>query len=165
MPSPVGSAVYVRQLRHALAFASDLHRRCIVNKQTAVQAARKLGLDPQQVQGVVRLLGSIKYVPTFERLALVAQRDYGLDDEDIGEIFGRTPEWSADVRRRAKAIRRAEPIDSRYEWLEPDLQPGIPTPEEIAERAAALRQDAPPAPVGIKQFAWSHNATLVCVGS
>lgn len=165
MQSPVGSAVYVRQLRHALAFASDLHRRCLVNKETSVQAARKLRLDPQQVKGVVRLLASIKYVPTFERLALVAQRDYGLDDEDIGEIFGRTPEWSADVRLRAKAIRRAEPIDSRYEWLEPDLQPGIPTPDEIAERVAAVRKDVPSEPVGIKQFAWSHNATLVSIGS
>lgn len=165
MPSPVGSAVYVKPLRHALAFASDLHRRCLVNKEPAVQAAKKLGLDAQQTRGVVRLLASIRYVPTFERLALIAQRDYGLDDDDIGEIFGRTPEWSADVRRRAKAIRRAEPIAERLEWIDPDLQPGIPTPAEIAERAALERGHVDPPAVNIKQYAWSSNASLVCIGS
>lgn len=164
MPSPAGLPVLVKPLRHALAFASVLHRRCLVNKETAVQVARQLGLDTQQTQGVVRLLTSIKYVPTFERLALIAQRDYGLDDEDIGEMFGRTPEWSAEVRLNAKKIRRAEPIEERFEWLTSDLTANDPTPDEIARRAAEVRGPQPMERYEIPQYARSlSHASLVFV--
>ena len=45
-----------------------------------------------------------------ERLALVVMRDWGLEDEDIGEIFSRPTEWATAVRANAERIKAREPI-------------------------------------------------------
>lgn len=154
-------------LRHALAYAVTLRRRCVVNKEPSHRAAKRLGLDCRQTMGVVRLLSSISYTPTCERMAVIAQLDPGLDDDDIGEIFGRTPEWSAEVREKAAEIRRQEPIPEQLEWLTEDLQPGDLAPEEIAARAEEVRRarvltNHPTARSGIRKYRWSpRNATFV----
>lgn len=103
------------------------------------------------------------FMPTSERLALIAQKDPGLDDNDIGQMFGRTQEWSAAVRRNADAIRAAEYIPAWREWIDPGLQPRDPSPEEIAERARKVREASTGATwggprSGIRQYAWRANA-------
>jgi hypothetical protein len=155
-------------LRHALAYAVTLKRRCVINREPSARAASRLGLDVRETLGVVRLLSAVNFTPTVERLALIAQRDPGLDDEDIGEIFGRTAEWSAEVRERADELRRREQIPEELEWLTEDLQPGDLSPEAIAERAAEVRekrrsgywQRGEP---GIRTYRWSSKrASFVC---
>ena len=150
------------RLVHALGHAADLHRMCVVNQIGPKSAARSLGLPPAQVKGAVRLLKSLPQLPSPERLALVVQRDYGLDDDDVGEMFGRSGRWSALVRSRAVELRDREPIAERLEWLEDGLQPDHPSPLEIRARALAVRLARPPARqpevlMGVTGFQWSDD--------
>ena len=146
---------------HPLAFAGQLWHRVIVNQEQTTRVARQLGLDPEVCRGVVRLLKACGRFPSRERLAVICQLDQGLDDTDVGEVFGRTAEWSADVRRRTAAIREAEPIEARLEWYDEGLKPFDPTPAEILQRALEVRSnrgmDRKPTP-GIKAFAWRPRA-------
>ena len=127
------------RLRHSLAFADELHRRVIINRESATVVAENLGLDIQQTKGAVRLLRSLPVRPSPERLALVVMRDYGFDNRDIAEIFGRSPRWAYLVREREAELREAEPIREELEYLDDGLQQGDPTPMEILEQAEALR--------------------------
>ena len=126
-------------LRHALAHADLLWFRCILGKEPVIAVSRPLGLDPGQAEGVVRLLRSVPKVPSPERLALVAMKDWGLDDEDIGEMWGRSTRWAAAVRAQAEALREEEQIWPHLEYLDEGLQPTDPCPEELWRRAAELR--------------------------
>lgn len=126
-------------LRHALAFDADLRRRVLVNKEPAKVVAMSLGLDIQQTKGACRLLRSLRYRPSPERLALVVMRDHGLDNEDIAEIFGRSPRWAYLVRENAEELRELEPIQWELEYLDDGIQPGDPTPDELYKLAAEIR--------------------------
>ena len=126
-------------LRHALAFDADLRRRVLVNKEPATVVAMSLGLDIQQTKGACRLLRSLRYRPSPERLALVVMRDHGLDNEDIAEIFGRSPRWAYLVRENAEELRELEPIQWELEYLDDGIQPGDPTPDELYKLAAEIR--------------------------
>jgi hypothetical protein len=127
------------RLKHALAFADDLRRRVMVNKESAKAVAKSLGVPQHQTQGAVRLLRSLRYRPSPERLALVVMRDYGLDNRDIAEIFGRSVRWATLVRINADEIRKAEPIRYELEFLDDGLRPGDPPPDELLDRAEAIR--------------------------
>lgn len=135
----VGFAEHGVVLRHALAHADELRRMCIVNGQPARTAARALGLDPEQTRGAVRLLRKLKYEPSKERLALVVMRDWGLDDEDIAEIFSKPKVWAEAVRFNADKIKAKERIPERLEFLDAGLQSDDVSPEELYKRAAELR--------------------------
>ena len=166
-----GCLAFGRGVRHSLAFVHTLHRRCVINRESHNRVASQLSLDRMQVAGVVRLLKSISYIPSFERLAVIAQRDPGLDDDDIGEIFGTTPEWSASVRERADELRLREPIPMQFEVLtEFDC---ADDESLVLARAAAIRESRPLAGRGmesnrtgnIRSFAWRHkHATFVHIG-
>lgn len=151
-------------LRHALGYADEIARRCAGKKESAKDVARSLGLDAEQTQGVARLMRARPHLSP-ERLALVAMRDWGLDDADIAEIFGRSDRWAAVVRAQADEIRAEEPIPEHLEYLDSGLQPGDPSPVEISERAKGLRvvhgcrKDAIRG--AIRMFAWRNNA-FVC---
>jgi len=138
MSVPFGVDAEIR-LQHSLAFADELHRRVVINQESATVVAVSLGLDIQQTKGACRLLRSLPVKPSPERLALVAMRDYGLTNRDIAEMFGRSPRWDSLVRERADELREAEPIRWDLEYLDDGLQPGDPTPSEILEQAEALR--------------------------
>lgn len=125
-------------LRHALAHADELHRRCVVNGEAAKVVARSLRLDPEQTRGSVRLIKKMGVLSP-ERLALVVMRDWGLDDDDIGEIFSRPKEWAATVRANAELIKAKERIPERLEFLDCGLQPEDVSPQELYKRAAELR--------------------------
>lgn len=151
-------------LRHALAYAADLRRRCIVNGEAAKDVAVSMGLDVEQTQGTVRLL---RAVPTLspERAALVVMRDWGMTDEDIAEIFGRSERWAAVVRAQADEIRAEEPVPEDLEYLDSGLQKGDPSPDEIAERVRTLerrpRDMAALSPqAAIRAYQWSGHAFL-----
>lgn len=133
-----GSQGCVGGLRHALGLADELHRRCVINRETPSRAAEKMGLEPSQVVGVVKILDACGRVPSDERLAAVAMRDYGLDDDDIGEIFGRSARWSRIVREQADEIRAEEYIPAHLEYLDEGLRYGDPSPAEIAAATAEL---------------------------
>ena len=150
------------RLRHALGCAGELWRMSLVNKIVAQAVSRSLDLPRSQVRGAIRLLQSLPRLPSPERLALVVQRDYGLDDDDVGEMFGRSGQWSAWVRSQAAELRASEPIDERLEWLEEGLQPDHPTPREIQARALAIRLSRRPErvvafPMGATAFTWSRS--------
>lgn len=147
--------------KHALAFAGQLWHRVIVNQEQTTRVARQLGLCPEVCRGVVRILKACGQMPSRERLAVICQLDQGYDDSDVGEVFGMSAEWSADVRRRTAAIREAEPIDAKLEWYDEGLKPFDPTPDEILRRALVERSnrgmERKPTP-GIKAFAWRPRA-------
>ena len=126
------SHVYVKPLRHSLALAAELRRRCLTNKERVKRVAESLDLDTPQVLGALRILRLGEFSP--ERLALVAMRDYGLDDADIAEMWGRSERWARLVRENAEEIRAAEPIPEELEYLDAGLYPGDPSPEDVATR-------------------------------
>jgi len=163
-----GCLAFGRGVRHSLAFVHTLHRRCVINREAAGRVASQLSLDQQQVEGVVRLLRAINYLPSFERLALIAQRDPGLDDNDIGEIFGKTPDWSEAVRERADAIRLSEHIPIQYEVLtEMDFICDIaPAAQMVRDsRPLAGRQMESHRMGNIRSFSWrGDSASFVPIG-
>ncbi len=126
-------------LRHALAEADELWRRCVVNGQTVKAAAKLMGLRHGQCAGVVRLLRKVGRVPSPERMAAVAMRDFGLEDQDIAEMFRRSERWACAVRGRVEELREAEPIPVFFEYLDEGLRPQDPCPEELWRRAAEIR--------------------------
>jgi hypothetical protein len=142
---------------HPLAFAGQLWHRVIVNQEQTTRVARQLGLCPEVCRGVVRILKACATPPSRERLAVICQLDQGYDDSDVGEVFGMTAEWSADVRRRTAAIREAEPIAANLEWYDEGFKPFDPSPQEILQRALEVRSnrglERKPSP-GIRAFAW-----------
>lgn len=158
-------------LRHALAHADELHRRCVVNGESAVAVAKSLGLDPEQTRGSVRLIKKMG-VLSQERLALVVMRDWGLEDEDIGEIFSRPTEWATAVRENAERIKAREPIPERLEYTDCGLQPEDVSPQELYKRAAELRaagviqgsmEGARRSPVCMHVYSyWNDHAFVYC---
>jgi hypothetical protein len=126
-------------LKHALAHAEDLRRCVLVNREGAKVVAKRMGLPVPQVAGAVRLLRHLDYHPSDERLALIAMNDFGLEDQDIAEMWSRPVEWATTVRRNADALREAEPIPRHMEYLDEGLQPDDPCPEELWRMAAELR--------------------------
>jgi hypothetical protein len=160
------------RLRHALAFAPDLWRRIVVNKEATEKVARTMGFPREQIRGAARLLRSLPCVPSPERLALVVMRDHGLDNDDIAEIFDRSPTWAATVREWADEIREAEPIRWDLEYLDDGVQPGDPDLAEVYRLASELRSkrvlgggrrsdlDTPPSPISIRAVSWRGNAFI-----
>jgi hypothetical protein len=146
---------------HPLAFAGQLWHRVVVNQEPVVRVAKQLGLEPEVCRGVVRMMKAFGKVPSRERLAVICQLDPGFDDRDVGEVFGESAAWSADVRRRTALIREAEPIAPKLEWYDEGLKPFDPAPAEILQRALEVRStrgmERKPSP-GIKAFAWRPRA-------
>lgn len=166
----LGGQGCVDGLRHALAFAAELRQRVIVNNESMKRVARSLGLDYPQVKGVVRLLRRTSPSISDERLALVLMKDPGMEDADVAEIFGRPIRWAQLVRLRAQELREAEPIEESLEWIDDGLQPGYPTPDEIARRAMEVRamnplggRDTKNRPYGIRQYHWSQDGAFIPV--
>lgn len=126
-------------LRHACAHAKEIHRRCVINRETKQDVAESLGLDWEQTSGVARL---IKELPSLspERLALVVMLDPGMDDADIAEIFGRSERWARVVRERAAEIKAEEPIPAHLEYVDSGLVQGDPMPDEIAALTREIRK-------------------------
>lgn len=160
------SALPCEPLRHALGCAGDVRRRCLVNREPAEKVAKDLGLPKTQVQGAVRLLASGSYSP--ERLACVVLLDWGMEDEDIAEIFNRSVRWAKVVRSQADEIRKAEHIPADLEYLDGGLGPEDPSPEEIAQRCKevlALRKGPPRSDAyrpGIRAYSWrGDRATFI----
>lgn len=163
------SNVSLPLLRHSLAMAEELRRRCLINREQMKRVSQTLGLDHQQVVGALRILRLGKFSP--ERLALVAMRDWGLDDADIAEMWGRSERWARLVRENAEEIRAAEPIPEELEYLDAGLYPGDPSPDEIRQRAAELRAKAvihgtsAVIRAGIRAYSWNgNNASFVPIG-
>ena len=173
MGSAVGGDGSGIRLRHALAFAADLHRMVLVNRLTVRRVARTLKLEESQCVGVVRILR--RHGPRSpERMALVAMRDWGLDDADIAEIFDRSVKWASIVRSQADEIRAAEPIDLELEYLDCGLRPEDPSPDEILRRAAELRNrpdfkgqlvGARRAPWLVPNYSWTNQHAFISLGA
>lgn len=148
------------RLRHALAFARDVWRRAILNKESCLRIANSLELDEEQVKAAAALLRRANRIPSRERLALVAMRDPGLNDEDIAEMFEMPEEWASKVRKNSDRIMAAEPInDSFYPWLYDNEL----SSEQILAIAQANRRDHFSSTFhrhgNIRQFSWSNRAT------
>jgi hypothetical protein len=167
-------------LRHALAHADELQRRILENGEQPKDVARSMGLSFIQVAGVARLLRSLDYHPSPERMALVAMNDWGLEDEDIAEMFGRDPAWATAVRNDAAGLRKREPMVRKMEYVDEGLRPEDPCPEELWRRAAEIRRNRPPtwrqsnrgrfhsAPAqgGMRHYSWDGRyASYIPVGS
>lgn len=142
----------------------ELRRRCIVNGEAAGDVAGDLGVEAEQAQGAVRLLRACPALST-ERAATVVMRDWGMEDEDIAEIFGRPLYWAQLVRERRAELEANEPIPTGMDYLDSGLQPGDPSPEEIYALAMELRrtrgtkrnpQDGP----AIRSYQWTGYAFI-----
>ena len=166
-------------LRHALAHAADLHRMVIVNRESIPSVAKRLDLPFAQCKGSVRLIRSVGSVPSPERLALCVMNDWGLEDEDIAEMWGRPTEWATQVRADAARLRQQEPITKHLEYVDEGLLPYDPCPEELYRRAAEVRarrdkgwtQSVRGRPIsaqtqgGMRHFAWDgRNASFISIG-
>jgi hypothetical protein len=161
-------------LRHSLAYAPQLWRMCVVNRVPARVAAKQLNLDAEQARGAVRLLRVVDRVPSPERLALVVGRDWGLEDEDIAEIFGRSVRWARLVREQADEIKAEEPIPEELEFLDCGLQSDDVSPDELYKRVAELRAAGVIAgemvgprrvPAAMHAFSWWNQYAFVYLGT
>lgn len=158
-------------LRHALAFAAELYRRCVINKETAKRAAERLGLDSGQTAGAVRMMRAMGRLPSVERCAVTVMLDHGMEDADIAEIFGRSEQWAKAVRASSRAIRAKEPVSLELEYLDDGLRPGDPSPAEIRRMAEHIRANrieepgklrCPKAQGGLRCYGWNpNNASII----
>ncbi len=123
----LSSAPAVR-LRHALAYAKEIRRNCIVNKIPCSVFADKYGLDREQVLAARSFLAQLDFVPPPEVCAGVASLDQGLDASDIAEMFGRSERWAEMAKERREEF--CAEIGARLD-LSPWVMPGDPAPEEI----------------------------------
>lgn len=156
-------------LRHALGFGVTLHRRCVINREDARVVAKEMGLFHSQVRSVVRLLTGMKIQPSRERMAVIAMSDWGLTDQDIGEIFLTTTDWAEDCRWRKQEIAAAEPIPAYL--LDEVLQTTDPCPRDLYAMARQLRSERPVGRTvyvktpGCRQYAYVRSAFVqLCPG-
>lgn len=145
-------------LRHALGFADEVFRRCVMNKEPSWKVARSLQLDDEQVQAAASLLRKCSRVPSAERLALVVMKDPGLENADVAEMFSRSVRWAEVVRSQADEIKADEPLDDTfYPWV----FDGDPPPEEILAMAKQIRvhggRGRSPRVAGVRQVWWMGN--------
>lgn len=129
-------------LRHPLACAEELHRRCVINKESASKAGKALGFDPGICKGVIRLIRAVGMISP-ERRAVICMMDWGLDDADIAEMFSRPVKWARLVREQQEEIRAEEYVPPHLEYVDPGLQPSDPAPDELYRRAAEVRAKRP----------------------
>ena len=127
------------RLRHACAHAAEVYRRVIINKETIARVACSLDLERKQTEGVFRIVRHCGGAPSPERMAAIAMKDWGLEDADIAEMFGRSERWASVVRSRSEELRAEEPIPEHLEYLDVGLCPGDPSPDELQTRVAELR--------------------------
>lgn len=152
-------------LRHALAFASELKRRCWTNNEVLLHVCRDLDICWEQAKGVMQMIArrvraNQRAVPSRQRLIAAAMRDWGLDDEDIAEMFSCPISEVCWVREFIDEIRRAEPIPDEVEMQCAWMLPDDPPPDVLAHRARDIRaarpEETPPKMrrVAIRQFVW-----------
>lgn len=159
-PEHIGHGHGASGLRHALAFAAVIQRRCWVNGESTADVAMELDASLEQVRGIAKMVRHLRGTPSMPRLIAAAMRDWGLDDSDLAEMFGVTEAAVACVRRNVAAIRKSEPIPDDIEAQCAGLLPDDVCPEELYARARAVR-DARPEPVkrvpsaGIRNFTWN----------
>lgn len=130
-------------LRHALAFASELKRRCWINHEAIFHVCRELDICWEQGRGVVRMIDHLQGVPSRQRLIAAAMRDWGLDDEDIAEMFSCPVSEVMCVRESIDAVRRAERIPADIEMQCAWMLPDDPPPDVLAQRARDIRAARP----------------------
>lgn len=157
-------------LRHALAFAPEIRRDILVNHMAVLRFAAKYGLERDQVQYAVNLLRwatKTKATLSPERLALIVMQDPDFNDEDVGEIFGRSTRWAQLVREQAAEIKAEQPIPPELDRSDAFLWPqSIGHDEREAETRARLvasgNRDRPqyPRPVLIRNYTWCDHAFI-----
>ena len=155
-------------LRHALALAPEVQREILVNRMAVLRFAAKYGLERDQVQFAVNLLRwAAKAEATLspERLALIVMQDADLNDEDVGEIFGRSTRWATLVREQAEEIKAEQPIPPELDHSDAFFWPrSVGHAEREAETRARLaasgNRERPqsPRPVLIRNYTWCDHA-------
>jgi len=148
-------------LRHALAFASEIHRRTVINHESLISVCRDLDVPWEQGRGVYRIVRRFKGAPSLQRRIACAMRDWGLEDEDLAEMFAVDVSVVRWVREFIDVIREREPIPQTMEAEAAWMLPDDPPPEEIYKRAAEIRAardhvegKSPRFASGIRHFTW-----------
>jgi len=148
-------------LRHAWAFAGEIKRRVLTNRESLISVCRELDVPWEQGRGVYRVLRHLKRVPSLQRRIACVMRDWGLNDDDISEMFAIDKSAVRWVREFVDVIREREPIPEEAEAESAWLLPDDPPPDELYRRAAELRANRPHVEgksprfaSGIRQFTW-----------
>jgi hypothetical protein len=151
-------------LRHAWAFATEIKRRVLVNRESLISVCRDLDVPWEQGRGVLRILRQLKCILSLHRRMACVMRDWGLDDDDIAEMFAVDVSAVRWVREFVDVVREREPIPSWMEaesaWLLPDDLP----PDELYRRAAEVRalrttvpKGRPRGGAGIRHYTWDGS--------
>lgn len=131
-----------------------------MNNEGILHVCRELDICWEQSRGVVRMICHLRGVPSRQRLMAAAMRDWGLEDEDIAEMFCCPISEVRWVREFIDEVRKAEPIPDDIEMQCAWMLPDDPPPEVIAQRARDIRAARPEEPppkverVEIRQFGW-----------
>lgn len=151
--------------RTVFAHAAEIHRRLVINRESALKIGKSLRLPKTHVSALGRVLSEWGRVPPKSRLAVAAMLVPDATDEDIAWAFGMPVKWAKFCRSRCDSIRASWPVDERMERAV-ELEEDDPTPAQIAEMCAAMPRvlagepNARRAP-GIRSFRFDFHATLV----
>lgn len=124
---------------HCLGFVREIHHRVVINGEGVQRVAYQCDQSETAFESIVRILEHCKGCPSDERLACIAMNDPTLNDEDIGDIFGRTTLWAGEVRDRRAAHESAEPIPESLCWFKGHITTSDLMPEEIRHRCAKVQ--------------------------
>lgn len=150
-----------------LVFVGQIQHRVVINKENPKTVSRDLGISHRSIRSIARLLRAFGSVPSKERLAVIAMLVPDATDADIAEWFGKDVEWARMVRRNQDDIRQREWISPNLEWIDDEMDAGVPSVEERARIAAELRaqgnvlnrdREAPRVEIASYKWNWGQHA-------
>jgi hypothetical protein len=145
----------------------------VVNYESLISVCRDLDVSWEQGRGVYRIVRSLNGVPSLERRIACAMRDWGLDNDDLAEMFSVDVSAVRWVREFIDVIREREPIPDCMERESAWLLPDDPPPDELYRRAAEIRANrthvegkSPRFASGIRHYTWDGSRhAFLSIGS
>lgn len=114
-----------------LSLAQEVYRRCVINRETALQVGPELSLSIEVCRRMACMMKRCG-LPTVERLIVLSLGYPDRSPEDVAAAFAVTVEDVLACRDNADQIRSAEPLPSEL-WE--DITRRDMSPAEIQERA------------------------------
>lgn len=108
--------------------------------QTTKRIASELGVGYVCVRRLIGIFNHLGKPPSQARLAVCVLNHPYVTEEQVADLFGRNVRWVQNVKLNRERLRAEEPFPLSLEYLDEGLEPTDPTPYEIEQVTALIRQ-------------------------